>query len=263
MGGWASIWPSAFAGNTTLSFSHARVFPQPRHIMTLDSQPTCLAMGFCHPYILVGTTDGSVWAVNVMRKTYYYRERSSKMRILQHEYRPAERHDGDDSHHDHGMPRGAARILRGFLPEVNEHPKAARIATTKKEKVREEKRKKAKKKQAIDSDDDDDGMYDMMERGDGDFEGTNVIPEPLVIHDPLTRITSVAWNPNAEYSWWAAVAMGSGLIKVLDLGIENERREGKSGDASTENSEVAQEDLEMSSAVDNDDGRSADDSLEG
>ena len=45
----------------------------------------------------------------------------------------------------------------------------------------------------------------------------------FAIQEPLTRITAVAWNPNIEVGWWAAAAMGSGLVRVMDLGVECDR----------------------------------------
>jgi transcription factor C subunit 6 len=43
-----------------------------------------------------------------------------------------------------------------------------------------------------------------------------------VIHEPLTRVTAVQWNPNPGYGCWAAVAMASGLVRFMDLGLEME-----------------------------------------
>lgn len=64
----------------------------------------------------------------------------------------------------------------------------------------------------------------------GQISGLNVDEELLLIqeaektkaavHAPQTRVTVVAWNPNVEYGWWAAAALGSGLVKVMDLGLD-------------------------------------------
>lgn len=178
--------------------------------MTVESQVTCLGMGPCHPYLLVGTSDGSLWATNVLRKIMGYREKVNKMRILKHEYRPAQ------TGQDQARSRGVARITNGYFPEVNDHPRAnftGKAAENKKSK----KKKKAQKKGQDDIDDiDDDDGFDNMDEGGAMTFATG----PLIVEDPHTRITTIAWNPNAVFSCWAAVAMGSGVVRVTDLGIE-------------------------------------------
>jgi transcription factor C subunit 6 len=42
----------------------------------------------------------------------------------------------------------------------------------------------------------------------------------MVIHEPLTRVAAVAWNPNVDFGTWTAVAFGSGLVRVMDVGVE-------------------------------------------
>lgn len=42
----------------------------------------------------------------------------------------------------------------------------------------------------------------------------------VVTHEPLTRLTTIVWNPNLKFSCWAACAMASGIIKVMDLGVQ-------------------------------------------
>lgn len=274
--GFASIWPSAFAGNASVGFGQVRVYAQGRYLMTLDSPPTCLAVGVCHPCLLAGTADGSLWAVNIMKKAYSHRETSAKMRLFQHEYRaaaaaaagpPEAGNDdedgssgGDDKVRVREPPRGKCRILYGFLPERNSHPKAQKIAQQRAEKKKKKgkgqkgkgkgkgkSKSKAKGKgkgkaktmhsgggggsdyeeeddgsEEEDSDDDDD-LSDALNaepEGDADADGPSATTQPLPVHDPQTRITAIAWNPNVRLSWWAAAAMGSGLVRVMDLGVE-------------------------------------------
>ena len=264
--GFVAIWPSAFAGSASIGFGQLRVYAQGRYVMTLDAPPTCLAMGAAHPYLLAGTADGSLWALNIMRKAYSHREVSTKLKVFQHEYRAAEpletsRGDDDDGDNDDNdddggasgrkarvMPRGKCRILYGFLPERNSHPKtlkqqkAGSKATQKKGKKGKGKGKgKAKTKKGKarargggseyedggaeddeeeDEEEDEEDLSDAMGEPEGEGEGPGAATQPLVVHDPQTRITSVAWNPNARFSWWAAAAMGSGLVRVMDLGVD-------------------------------------------
>ncbi|KAI1083103.1 WD40 repeat-like protein [Whalleya microplaca] len=237
--GFAAIWPSSFPGTSTIAFVQARVFPLSRHLCTVESQSTCLAMGSCHPYLLVGTSDGSVWALNLLRKIASHRQKTPKMRLFQHEYCPPLPLNVQNNGKGQEPRRGSCRILHGFKPELNFHPLAARIAMVsrikknraKKEtgKKETEKKKKGKGKAAKDQPDkptQDQGQGNMSdgppEVDEENPDGTSMVPGPIVVHEAQTRITALAWNPNIEFSWWAAAALGSGLVRVMDLGVETQ-----------------------------------------
>ncbi|RYP81799.1 hypothetical protein DL769_001839 [Monosporascus sp. CRB-8-3] len=236
--GYISIWPSAFAGNSTIVFGQLRVYAQGRYVMTLDSPPTCLSMGACHPCLLAGTADGSLWAVNIMKKAYSHREISSKMKLFRHEYRAAKPEAGQNGD-EVPPPRGKCRILHGFLPERNSHPKAMRTAQmkksggTKQSKKKKGKAKEAKAAEGSEEENDDDDLSDAL--GELNAEPDGAVAQPLAVHDPQTRITCVTWNPNVRFSWWAAAAMGSGLVRIMDLGIGRET-DGESNSSSEDSS---------------------------
>jgi transcription factor C subunit 6 len=63
-----------------------------------------------------------------------------------------------------------------------------------------------------------------VEEGEGeeddDEAGDLTDPFRATLHEALTRITAIEWNPNLDHGSWAAVAMGSGLVRVIDLGLE-------------------------------------------
>lgn len=78
-------------------------------------------------------------------------------------------------------------------------------------------------------------------------------PGPIVLYEPQTRITGVTWNPNVEFSWWAAAAMGSGLVRVMDVGAEPqpEQQDDDILESNDENeSDVTDEDNEEEEGVD-------------
>ncbi|KXJ95717.1 WD40-repeat-containing domain protein [Microdochium bolleyi] len=206
--GYLSMWPTNFTANSTVSYSGLTTFPQPRHILTVESQVTCLATSPCHPYLLVGASDGSLWSTNVLRKIMGYREKVNKIRILKHEYRPAKAVTNQDP------SRGVVRISHGYLPEVNDHPRANFTGKQASESKKSKKKKKGPKSASHD-DIEEDGFDAMDEAGAMTFA-----TGPLIIEDPRTRITAIAWNPNAVFSTWAAVSTGSGLIRVIDLGVD-------------------------------------------
>ncbi|KAK7752687.1 hypothetical protein SLS62_005238 [Diatrype stigma] len=261
--GYVLLWPSAFAGNSAIAFEHARVFAQARYLMSLDSQPTCLSIGRCHPCVLVGTTDGSLWAVNIMKKAYSHREASSKLRLFRHEYRAAPVNPGggggggrdgesaregeEKEERGNEMPRGKCRVLHGFLPERNLHPKGTRPqkagggakASSGKKKNNSKNSAKGKGKSKAggsEEEEEDDDLSDAMGQLD-DAEGEGAVPQPITVHDPQARITHVVWSPNVRFSWWAAAAMGSGLVRVMDLGVDPPPRTTRGGDGGMSSSE--------------------------
>ncbi|KAI1799569.1 WD40 repeat-like protein [Daldinia bambusicola] len=218
--GFASIWPTSFPGTSTVSFVQSRVFPLSRHICTVEGQTSCLAFGTCHPFLLVGSSDGSVWALNVMRKVLSHREKTHKLKIFQHEYAappPPEAMNGSEDQIQH---RGGCRILHGFLPQLNSHPLGTRIAKESRVKRARGEKKAANKKSKKPEDE-----VVFEDPADSDEDYFTMVPAPIVVHESQTRITALSWNPNAEFSWWAAAAMGSGLVRIMDLGIENIQEE--------------------------------------
>lgn len=58
----------------------------------------------------------------------------------------------------------------------------------------------------------------MMDDDEDERAGPAEGPK-IALHESLTRITAMEWNPNDGYGCWAAVAMGSGLVRVMDLGL--------------------------------------------
>ncbi|RWA09294.1 hypothetical protein EKO27_g5823 [Xylaria grammica] len=226
--GYASMWPSAFAGNPNLTFLPTRGFPVCRHLITVNGQPTCISIGTCHPYIIAGTTDGSIWVFNILRKLSSHREKTLKIKLFQHEFcAPSSSVVQSDQE---TQPRGACRILHGFLPEPNTHPTGVKMAETqrlnreknaKQGQAKNKGKGKAKGKPAK-------SQPKSVGQQDGEVDEEAAMtsgPGPIVLYEPQTRITAVAWNPNAEFSWWVAAAMGSGLVRVMDVGAESQAKQ--------------------------------------
>lgn len=220
--GYLSIQPSASPHNTVVGWAHVRYFVHSRAMMTTSSPPTCIASGRTHPFALVGCADGSLWAFNPLRGlAREYGDDLYKLKILQHEFRPPTKFTSAAAGGEN--VRGAVRILQGFLPEFNMNPRPEIEAQIEKEKLQN-----LKKGRPANS-----GNGNGRSKGKGrtneNEDGLKPLEElallktleqaRVVIYEPRTRITVVAWNPNVEYGWWAAAAMGSGLVKVMDLGI--------------------------------------------
>lgn len=180
--------PSSNVLNTRVAFMHHSRYPITRRILTSSRLLTALAVGRTHPFLLVGTIDGSLWAINPQYELVLARRTvSDRIKIFQHEHRPGS-HFASDSP---ARQRGASRVLQGFRPEKNNHdPKRPRKASTQTTKL----------------------------NGDAPSDPTKgILPEPL------SRITAVEWNPNQGWGCWAAAATASGIVRVMDLGLDRKK----------------------------------------
>lgn len=230
--GFFGMHPSPTPQNTVIGWAHIRFFVQGRTLLTTSSAPLCLASGRTHPFVLVGCADGSLWALNPLRVLLRDRaERTQKLKVLHHEFRPAAKlgvGGGSNTPRRAGAGgevvalRGAARVLQGFLPELNSNPRAElvrdlNLVRPSKKKVKSKKKKKASRPEADERGGVDD---DGLSRGEGKALVRLLEKKRAIVHEARTRVVVTAWNPNVEYGWWAAAAMGSGLVKIMDLGID-------------------------------------------
>lgn len=208
--GFLSIYPSASALNTIIGFLHHAHFPVCRRVFTGDSFLTCLAVGRLHPFLLIGATDGSLWCLNSQTEIFSNRHESTdKIRVLQHEHRPGHLFPPDSP----AAARGVCRILHGFGVDRNRNSKPEAKPSAKKG-------KKLRAKEPAEGAEGAEGEREGEGDDDDDEAGDLTDPSRATLHEALTRITTIEWNPNQDYGCWAAVAMGSGLVRVIDLGLE-------------------------------------------
>lgn len=197
--GFFSLTPSSAAINTTIGFVAHDFFPIMRRVSTLESLVTCIAVGKTHPFLLIGGLDGTLTAMNPQFELFQLQnrrnERAMKLKIFQHEHQPSERFPEDSP----AKARGASRVIHGFKPEKNH------IVVLKARQPTKSKRKK------------DEDFVEDDEEGDKSIQVRE--PKRAIVYEPWTRVTAVAWNPNEGYGTWAAAALGSGLVKVMDLGL--------------------------------------------
>lgn len=233
--GYFNMYPSPTPHKIELGWSHVRYFVESRVVITTSSPLMCVASGRTHPFTLVGCADGSLWTTNPLR--VLIKDKSDdihKLKIMEHEFRPAPRTRLPDvvapvgeqqQPPPHPVSRGAVRILQGFKPEVNSNPQADLAREQDKPRFARWRRKKPSKgssrRKANNAAEAEESSSE--EEGPTKTESMALVKaldrSKAVIHEARTRITAAAWNPNIEYGWWAAAAMGSGLVKIMDLGI--------------------------------------------
>lgn len=201
--GFYSVYPSANALNTMVGFLHQRFFPVVRRVFVGESYNSSLAVGRTHPFLLIGSTDGSLWSLNPQVELFNSRRGpTDRLRVFHHEHRSKELFP-------HGSPaseRGVSRFLHGFAIEKGRSAKGE----VKVQPVKKQKRPRKSNVENVEADDDD------------DEEAAGVMdPTRGIVYEPLSRITSVEWNPNQDFGYWAAAAMASGLVRIMDLGLDN------------------------------------------
>lgn len=198
-----------------------------KRVIRPDSAPSCLAVGTLHPFLLTGLVDGSLWTNNPLRVVFAPKSNRAafKLRLFQHEFRPVERW-ANSTVEDVSKYRGAVRILTGWTVEPNRTPRL----------VGGHNDELADLDEDADANDDDDDDVETAPTATGktkikahkgtssstkeaDETGAQHTRQPGTLHEPWSRITAVAWNPNDRFACWAAAAMGSGLVKVMDLGL--------------------------------------------
>lgn len=234
MQGYFNIFPSSAPHNNVVGWAHVRYFVSSRFLMTTPSAPMCIASGRTHPFTLVGCADGSLWAMNPLR--VLIKDKSDdvyKLKIMEHEFRPARKINASPNAAE--ALRGAVRILQGFKPEINSSPQAELAREQSKPRTSRTKKKRPSKgggrrkgasnhnnnnaTAAASAEAEEESEEEGLTKAETLALTKRLDRSKVVVHEARTRVTVAAWNPNIEYGWWAAAAMGSGLVKVMNLGI--------------------------------------------
>lgn len=215
--GFFSLLPASKPLNSTISLFHSRAFSAgSRRVLDGDALLCSLAVGTHHPFLLVAMLDGSVWVCNPLNRAFAPRHAPTgwKMKLFQHEYVPRARLRPTARNDKMGPYRGVSRIVQSFKPVTNRGTKTAATAAANeqsgkaKPRVKSRKGKKTDKEAGADENADDEG-------------GTYADPKKVVLQEPLSRTMAMSWNPNIDFATWAAFGIASGLVRVLDLGVEH------------------------------------------
>jgi transcription factor C subunit 6 len=45
------------------------------------------------------------------------------------------------------------------------------------------------------------------------------VAKGITVFEEKSAVTALAWNPNLKYGMWAVAGLGSGLLRVEDVGV--------------------------------------------
>ncbi|KAK3686495.1 hypothetical protein LTR37_019742 [Vermiconidia calcicola] len=162
------------------------------------SNATSLAVSPCHPFVLVGTASGEVWATNPLNRIFDARRSGiSQQTWFTHEWRPptieeaatanaASDADGRVDRETHERDREQHRVGSNGISRISEGFKVEQVALNI----------------------DDPKTYNS--HGGAVF---------ATVYEEKSAITALAWNPNPHVGGWAAAGMGDGLLRVEDIAI--------------------------------------------
>ena len=207
---WHEQSQTAVSGDDFLSVRCSPIRQIERQITfgRMSSPLTSLAGSLYHSSTLMGTSNGSVSVINPLRKAAPTRDRESVFRQewFRHEWRRPPRltesednpSDGSsDSRQQQTKATATVRLTTGFIVEdVSESSKA-----------------NAEKRH-------EDGSYPFPSQFRLSREIGREEINPVTIHHEAARANCLRWNPNLCAGGWAAAGMGSGLVWVEDLCVD-------------------------------------------
>ena len=184
-----------------------------------------MAVGHLHPTVLAGFADGTLLAVNPMRR--FVNARSKRMlqqRVWKHEWARQKRSPRPPSSGEEAMAHAQADPLQDLTTEPDAQDRDNRLKDPSKESNGEAQ----------------DGRPKVISRITEGYKTESPVlapPKPglgtenetkskdvihalySTIYDEETAVRQVAWNPNEGWGGWAASGTGSGLLRIEDLAI--------------------------------------------
>lgn len=175
---------------------------------------TDIATSPIHPIILVGCADGRVWGMNPLKRPKSGKGESWQICWFGHEWRrglsSSDARICQQEHHGRGVRDQDAMDL-----DVDTSSAEATGEKTREEILREPLCR------IVDG-------YKMIKAGPGSSEGRvkgrNGTGPTIAVHEQLTAITKVAWNPNLRFGMWAAAATASGIVRIEDVAADRDKK---------------------------------------
>ena len=190
--------------------------------MRIENSITRVATSPVHPGVLVGGTDGDVQTTNPLGRIVNYKNMPWQQRWFVHEWRgPMERMLVKP------MEGASVRMLEDGLIE---HPRNTSEAIGQDNSASDPISEPKKVPQDILSK----PLVRITEGYKAIQQGITLgaaskkkvhseIGRSISIFEKQSAITALAWNPNLKYGTWAVAGMGSGLLRVEDVGISGKK----------------------------------------
>ncbi|EUC47149.1 hypothetical protein COCMIDRAFT_24917 [Bipolaris oryzae ATCC 44560] len=177
--------------------------------MRLDNSITRVATSPVHPGVLVGGTDGDVQTSNPVMRIANYKVVPWQQKWFVHEWRsevtkltvkpvttinaPGEEISEEKGEKDNASVANVPDdILRQPLVRISEGYKAV--------------------------------QQGIASSAVSKRKGNPEIGRSISIFEEKSAVTALAWNPNLKYGTWAVAGMGSGLLRVEDVGIVEKKK---------------------------------------
>lgn len=199
-----------------LKHNSLRRFYHNLYTIRAESTITCVATSPVHPGVLVSTADGTVIAGNPLARILNYKEMPWQQNWFVHEWRgPVENmvlHPPKDAeietrHADPVVQQSTPLPLTTTCTHTSESTWSSTNPTLQHPLVRITAGYKVTQP----------GMQDSTssKKKPADFEWGRYI----TIFEEKSAVTSLCWNPNLKFGTWAVAGMGSGLLRVEDVGV--------------------------------------------
>jgi transcription factor C subunit 6 len=187
-----------------------------------DALVTDIAASLIHPIILAGCADGRVWGVNPLKRPKSGKAESWQICWFGHEWRRGlSSLDARTCQQEQPSTKGDAFPNDGegvHDPDAMDLDADTSAGATKKKTMEEILREPLCR--IVDG-------YKMIKAGAGSSEerakGRNSASTTIAVHEQLTAITKVAWNPNLRFGTWAAAATASGIVRIEDIAAEPDK----------------------------------------
>ncbi|KAL1799917.1 hypothetical protein ACET3X_000259 [Alternaria dauci] len=182
--------------------------------MRLENSITRVATSPVHPGVLVGGTDGDVQTSNPIMRITNYKIMPWQQKWFVHEWRgPMERMlvKPTDGHAATAEEGPVEQSINNATPEsqagASAHvPEKVPQEILSQPLVRITEGYKA-------------GQTGIAHTSAATKRGNPEVGRSISIFEEQTAITALAWNPNLKFGTWAVAGMGSGLMRVEDVGI--------------------------------------------
>ncbi|KAJ5057035.1 hypothetical protein J3E74DRAFT_439122, partial [Bipolaris maydis] len=178
--------------------------------MRLDNSITRVATSPVHPGVLVGGTDGDVQTSNPVMRIANYKVVPWQQKWFVHEWRGEVTKSTAKPVTTANTPK--ERSGEGEKEEEEDNTSMATSAVVVPEDILKQPLVRVSE------------GYKAVQQGIASSavskrKGNPEIGRSISIFEERSAVTALAWNPNLRYGTWAVAGMGSGLLRVEDVGI--------------------------------------------